>query len=224
MKPTFIEDLGMHFPTKTSKRKHRYHLFQCPTCDNNFKSFPSDVKNGKIVQCRICRIKKRTKHGLSKTPLYQVWADMKDRCYNINNKRYKDYGDRGISVCDEWKNFKNFALFAFSSGYNQELTIDRKDNDGNYTENNCRWVDLTTQNQNNRLIRSSNTSGYRGVSKDKRSGKYRSRIQVNGKEINLGLFKTKIEASNKRDLYIIDNKLNHPLNSHSCCVISDGNL
>lgn len=76
---------------------------------------------------------------------------MNDRCYNKNNKRYKDYGGRGIIICDEWLNDnKRFFNWAKSNGYNDNLTIDRIDVNGNYEPNNCRWITLQQQNRNTR--------------------------------------------------------------------------
>ena len=88
--------------------------------------------------------------------LYRTYNHMKDRCYRQNDKRYCDYGGRGIVLCEEWKNdyleFKNWAL---TNGYRDDLTIDRIDNDGNYCPQNCRWVDTFVQQnnkRNNRLL------------------------------------------------------------------------
>ena len=78
---------------------------------------------------------------------------MLQRCYNPNNEHYKDYGGRGIQVCDEWHNENgviNFYHWAMNNGYNDNLTIDRIDVDGNYCPENCRWVDYKTQNNNKR--------------------------------------------------------------------------
>ena len=83
--------------------------------------------------------------------LYRIYNHMKDRCYRPNDKRYRDYGGRGIVICEEWKNdyleFKNWAL---ANGYRDDLTIDRINNDGNYCPQNCRWVDRFVQGNNTR--------------------------------------------------------------------------
>ena len=91
------------------------------------------------------------KHGLRHTRLYRIWLQMKNRCFNKKTGRYCDYGARGITVCDEWRNdFKEFYDWAMSNGYSDELTIDRINNDGNYEPTNCRWVDAKTQARNSR--------------------------------------------------------------------------
>ncbi len=91
------------------------------------------------------------KHGQSKTRLYKIWQGMKKRCYNSNDKAYNYYGGRGIKVCDEWLNdFQTFYDWSMNNGYNEHLTIDRIDVNGNYEPNNCRWVDYKIQNRNSR--------------------------------------------------------------------------
>ena len=80
--------------------------------------------------------------------LYNIWYDMKRRCYDTKNKRYKRYGGRGITVCDEWLNFQNFYNWAINNGYTRELTIDRINNDEYYSPNNCRWVSWERQANN----------------------------------------------------------------------------
>lgn len=87
-------------------------------------------------------------HRLSKHPLYTKWADMKQRCTNERNKWYKEYGGRGIKVCDRWLNsFENFYT-DMKDGYKKGLTIGRIDNDGNYEPSNCRWETAKQQQRN----------------------------------------------------------------------------
>jgi len=81
--------------------------------------------------------------------LYHVWASMKDRCYNKNNKAYPDYGGRGITVCDRWRD--SYATFASDMGDRPDGTsIDRIDNDGNYEPGNCKWSTRQEQQRNQR--------------------------------------------------------------------------
>lgn len=89
------------------------------------------------------------KHGYSRTRLYRIWDAMRARCYNPSHKAYKNYGGRGVTVCDEWRdNFPAFKDWAFYAGYDDGLTIDRIDVNGNYEPNNCRWITNAEQQAN----------------------------------------------------------------------------
>lgn len=90
-------------------------------------------------------------HGLSKTRMYRIWLKMKERCNDPNYPERHLYGGRGIKVCDEWvNNFMNFREWSLENGYNDELSIDRIDPNGNYEPDNCRWIPLNEQSDNRR--------------------------------------------------------------------------
>lgn len=89
-------------------------------------------------------------HGMSNSRVYRIWENMKQRCLNKKFKWYDCYGGRGISICEEWLIFDNFYRWAFDSGYDHKLTLDRRDNEGNYTPENCRWITNFEQQSNTR--------------------------------------------------------------------------
>lgn len=106
--------------------------------------------SGSTTSCgcyNIERLKERSiTHGLRDHRLYKIWGSMKARCYNENAKNYHRYGGRKISICDEWRyDFKVFYDWSMANGYAEDLSIDRKENNGNYTPDNCRWVTMQVQ-------------------------------------------------------------------------------
>ena len=136
-------------------------------------------------------------HGMSRTRLYRCWQDMKHRCLNENSKDYHRYGGRGICFCDEWKDFEPFRDWALANGYNNKLTIDRIDNDGNYCPENCKWSTQQEQALNKKHL--PNKYGHKGIRGFFRNGKlegYKAVIVRNGKEIYLG-YSTSLEKAIK---------------------------
>ena len=91
-------------------------------------------------------------HGMSKTPEYRAWIHMKDRCFNPNSKDYPNWGGRGITVCDRWLNFENF-LADMGSRPTTKHSLDRIDNDGDYSPKNCKWSTKAEQQNNRRYNR-----------------------------------------------------------------------
>lgn len=147
------------------------------------------------------------KHGLTaKHPLYSVWQNMKRRCDAKKLKQFKDYGGRGIKVCVKWNN--NFLIFfnwAISNGWSKELTLDRKNNNKNYSPLNCRFVDRIVQGRNQRTRITNKLS--RGI--DLNKGSFRARICVDKKPIFIGRFKSLRSAIKARKNYIKVNKLDN---------------
>lgn len=97
--------------------------------------------------------KNYTRHGWRNTRLYEIWASMKGRCRDKGHTDFKYYGAKGIRVCKEWQDFVPFKNWALANGYTDTLTIDRKNSEGNYEPDNCRWVtrDVQTKNRNLKL-------------------------------------------------------------------------
>lgn len=177
------------------------------------------LRNGKSRSCGCLKaelIRNRSNcHGLKRTALYGVWINMKTRCYNNKNEKYPCYGGRGITVCDEWKHdFMEFRRFAIENGWDDSLQIDRKDNDKGYSPDNCRFVTRDVNINNQQVLRKSNTSGYRGVKRNKYS--WVATVRISGfPHLCKAGFKTAVDAAKFRDSFVIKNGIDTVLNFKS---------
>lgn len=112
------------------------------------------MRSGHTRSCGCLRsetvAQRYTTHGCSGTKLYMIWCTMKARCLKPKSNRYKYYGARGIKICSEWFNFELFYQWAVSNGYQEGLTIERKDVNGNYEPENCQWIPKSEQPKNSR--------------------------------------------------------------------------
>lgn len=135
----------------------QYWLFRCD-CGKEKIILKQNVVRGRIVSCGCQQHK--LKHGMAYTRIHKIWHGIKQRCLNKNNNRFKYYGARGIKICDEWKNdFVSFLNWANSSGYSDDLTIDRIDVNGDYCPDNCKW---STQKEQVRNCRRNKIINYNG--------------------------------------------------------------
>lgn len=150
---------GMEFGNltviKKVDRKNHSNRWLCKCkCGNEIICYQYNLERGTSTSCGCLRSyyagKNRNCHGESYSVLYKKWQSMKNRCENPNSPNYKNYGGRGISVCEEWKTFWKFREWSYQNGYRDGLTIERNDVNGNYCPENCCWIESFDQNSNKR--------------------------------------------------------------------------
>lgn len=134
--------------------KHIMWLCRCD-CGNRITAYSSNLKRDEshTTSCGCVWRESVTSHGEAHSRLWQVWKSMKSRCLNSNNPKYADYGGRGIKVCKIWLDPAVFITWGKANGYRPGLTLDRENNNGNYTPRNCRWATRSQQQRNRRVNR-----------------------------------------------------------------------
>ncbi len=132
--------------------KHRHSKWECDCdCGNKFvTTTPSLRKKKPTRSCGCLRPGITVDENGKLTRLYNTWNSMKSRCLNQSDKDYERYGGRGIVVCEDWLKFEPFYRWAKANGYEDTLSIERMDNDGNYEPKNCCWIPLINQAKNRR--------------------------------------------------------------------------
>lgn len=159
--PVFKDLTGRNFTRLTVIKKYGLNkhnkitwLCRCE-CGTEKVVLGASLMNGKTKSCGCLQkekvIEKNYSHGKSYTRLYRIWRNMKSRCTVINNPDYKNYGGRGISICNEWiDDFQSFYNWAISNGYSDVLSIDRINVNKGYSPQNCRWSTDKDQARNKR--------------------------------------------------------------------------
>lgn len=178
--------------------------FTCTLCGSVFYAFPSAKRVVcSSVECkRILAVSNPRSHGGSRSRLHNIWCGMRSRCKGTSGHLgRKYYHSQEIRVCEEWNDFAVFQSWAMANGYEEGLEIDRRDSDGHYEPSNCRWATRSQQMRNTRKRANAKTSRYRGVSKHSQNKSWVAQGHRNGKPVNIGSFKTEVEAAKAYDAW-----------------------
>lgn len=189
-----IEEVPHHiYPSGGKRRKFNT---RC-VCGKEGTFLINTLLIGKTTSCGCLYQSPNQTHGMHNTRQYQCWADMKTRCDNTSNKFYSYYGGRGITYCEKWKTFEGFWE-DMSDGYSDDLTLNRRDNDGMYCKENCEWDTKNFQGHMRRKQRDTQLSII-GATLDKNGKTYSVRMRINTDPVYLGKYETTEEAAEAYD-------------------------
>lgn len=169
--------VGLH--SKSADKRLSFWDCECE-CGTKKVVRGDSLKSGKSRSCGCLSVAIATSHGMHGTPFYKAWVSMKQRCLNEKCPSYSNYGGRGITVCRRWVKFENFHKDMYPT-YAKGLQLDRKNNNGNYTPSNCRWV-TSSENSKNRRNSSDVQSSHPYVSYSKKSRKWTLALRFNTEE------------------------------------------
>lgn len=192
---TVLEELEKHiYPSGDTRRKF---LAQC-SCGSEPKAYLiNDLRSGHTKSCGCRNIENLTKHGMHDSRAYQCWADMKIRCDNEKNKYYDYYGGRGITYDSKWKTFEGFWE-DMKDTYEDDLTLNRRDNDGNYCKENCEWDTKNFQGHMRRKLKGTRLESI-GMVQNTDNLKFYARIRINEQSVGLGTYTTELKAAKAYD-------------------------
>lgn len=174
--------------SESYKPEGKQHYF-CETvcsCGKDYLAASHTIVKGSVVSCGCKRETQNLSHGMSDKRPHKIYHHMRRRCTNPKEAGYAHYGERGITLCEEWKTFTGFWN-DMKEGYSDDLELDRIDCNGNYCKENCRWATHAMQAYNT-SIKGNNTSGKTGVSWSKKRNLWEAYISFEKKKIALGHF------------------------------------
>jgi len=200
-----IDISGQHFGLLTivcregNQQGYSGTIWRCRCeCGKEVVVYKGNLTSGKSLSCGCLGNTRKTKHGMCKSSAYSSWSGAIQRTTNPKNEEWNNYGGRGITTCREWR--KSFKTFWDEMGetWEEGLTLDRINVNGNYCKENCRWATDTEQSHNQRK-KNNCSSAYKGVYWSIVVGKWSSNIQQNRKREHLGYFFNELDAGTAYD-------------------------
>lgn len=179
------------------RQEHGRLSWSCVICGRATIRNPSKRKETCSAECCVALRKKlASRQSADWLRLRAIWRGMKARCLKPHSQVFAYYGGRGIRMCDEWQaSFASFYEWAISNGYASHLELDRRDTNGHYEPDNCRWTTRHRQMSNTRKRRDAKTSKFKGVSWCAHMQQWRAQCHYRPRGVHIGLFATELEAA-----------------------------